>query len=164
MLKKIILCFLVANFFLLSTFTAPAKAQTTWYSQTFFDWYIKVYDPVNEDEIFGERYTAAQVEWVIYSTFAWVINHVGIRELNWCVLNLMRDGFSGNLLSFFGSLSTTCPGAIGPLTTLFKWAGYDVTFGADLSPMPYASTIPADNLAQAPPSNFNLFPKSSCAN
>jgi len=46
-----------------------ARAQTSWYSQDPIEWYLKVYDkdasPPNE--IFGERYTAAQVQWVVYS-------------------------------------------------------------------------------------------------
>lgn len=159
MFKKILLSFLAANFLLFSIFATPVKAQTTWYNQTFFEWYDKVYDPTNEDEIFGERYTAAQVEWVIFSTFAWVINHIGIRSLNWCVINLLKTGLTGNLGGFFSTLATTCPQAIADLNALFAWAGFGSgLFGADTSPLPYASTVPNSYNPQAPPSNFNMIP------
>lgn len=39
----------------------------TWYNQSFTEWYAKVYDTQNSSEIFGERYTAAQVQWIFYS-------------------------------------------------------------------------------------------------
>lgn len=51
----------------------PASAGT-WYNQDFKTWYTKVADPTNPSEIFGERYTAAQVQWVIYGLFAFFIN------------------------------------------------------------------------------------------
>ncbi|MCX7928508.1 MAG: hypothetical protein N2558_02380 [Patescibacteria group bacterium] len=38
-----------------------------WYDQTFPQWFIKVYEDSNPQEIFGERYTAAQVQWIFYS-------------------------------------------------------------------------------------------------
>lgn len=53
--------------------TTPASAGT-WYNQDFKTWYTKVADPTNPSEIFGERYTAAQVQWVIYGLFAFIIN------------------------------------------------------------------------------------------
>ena len=50
---------------------SSVKAQeSTWYNQTFEEWYLKVYDNTNPTEIFGERYTAAQVQWIIYSLAA----------------------------------------------------------------------------------------------
>ena len=72
LLKKIILSILV--FLTIFVSFAPystAKAQT-WYNSNPFEWYLKVYD---EDaspptDIFGERYTAAQVQWVLYSVFS----------------------------------------------------------------------------------------------
>lgn len=69
-MKKLLASFLIAATMFLSfvPYFSAVKAQT-WYSQTPFEWYVKVYDqnvsPSNE--IFGERYTAAQVQWVIYS-------------------------------------------------------------------------------------------------
>ncbi len=88
-LKKFILSFL--SFLILFSFIAPnflitkaqrpgddeafptgdqdaqvqAPAEGSWYNQSFGQWYDKVENsPPNE--IFGERYTAAQVQWVFY--------------------------------------------------------------------------------------------------
>lgn len=59
----------------------PAHAQNTfpWYNQSFPQWYNKVYDTQTSppQEIFGERYTAAQVQWVIYSLIAFIPNVAG---------------------------------------------------------------------------------------
>jgi hypothetical protein len=44
----------------------------TWYAQGPLDYYSKVYDVTNPSEIFGERYTAAQVQWVFYSVIAFI--------------------------------------------------------------------------------------------
>lgn len=46
-----------------------AHAQTSWYNSSFPDWYDKVYNENTSppSEIFGERYTAGQVQWIQYS-------------------------------------------------------------------------------------------------
>lgn len=74
LLKKIVLVF--CTFLVLLPFTlyflpSPAHAQT-WYNQNPMEWYIKVYDEESSppNEIFGERYTAAQVQWVFWSVLA----------------------------------------------------------------------------------------------
>lgn len=87
LLKKIVLSFLSGLLLLLSTaplLSVKAQSQTaedtnttpgaTWYNAPFNDWYKKVYDPSNPSEIFGERYTAAQVQWVIYGLWGFLIN------------------------------------------------------------------------------------------
>ena len=67
---------------------APAAAPGTWYNPNFKDWFSKVYDenvsPSNE--IFGERYTAAQVQWVIYSLWAFILNVIIPQNLTACLL------------------------------------------------------------------------------
>ena len=76
--KKLLLStlsFLILFVSSLSYFSAPeARAQSTnpWYNQSFTQWYTKVYDTQTSppQEIFGERYTAAQVQWVMYSLIA----------------------------------------------------------------------------------------------
>jgi len=75
MFKKILLSFLALTTLSLSVLTPAASAQT-WYLQDYSDWYEKVYSEDDQDEIFGERYTAAQVEWIIYGIIAFVFNHV----------------------------------------------------------------------------------------
>jgi hypothetical protein len=79
MLKKLsiilsLFVFLTAS--TLSFFPKKAHAQSNpWYNQSFAQWYAKVYNTsVSPDsEIFGERYTAAQVQWVIYSIMVFPI-------------------------------------------------------------------------------------------
>lgn len=48
--------------------------ENTWYNSNFQEWYAKVYDPGNPSEIFGERYTAAQVQWIFYGVMAFIFN------------------------------------------------------------------------------------------
>ena len=59
-----------------TTTSSPTTTSSsgTWYNQTFQEWYGKVYDTSNPNEIFGERYTAAQVQWIVYSFFGILIN------------------------------------------------------------------------------------------
>jgi len=61
-----------------------------WYSeQNPFAWYSKVYDKSlsPSSEIFGERYTAAQVQWVVYSLWAHIWNMIpGNPELTTCLV------------------------------------------------------------------------------
>lgn len=77
MIKKIFLSIFVA-LFLLTHIATPAKADT-WFNQDPINWYKKVYDTSisPEPEIFGERYTAAQVQWIFYSVFSIPINFAG---------------------------------------------------------------------------------------
>jgi len=77
MLKRLLISFLLANLLFLSIFAAPAKAQ--WYNQSFGQWYTQVYDDENPAEIFGERYTAAQVQWVTYGFIALLIHTITER-------------------------------------------------------------------------------------
>lgn len=75
LLKKLLFSLLIATTFLFSL--APfsqAKAQALWYNQSPFEWYSKVYDDTNSNEIFGERYTAAQVQWITYGIFFLPVN------------------------------------------------------------------------------------------
>lgn len=88
-MKKLLASILISIIFLFSL--APlsqAKAQTTWYNQGFPEWYNKVYDSTNSNEIFGERYTAAQVQWIVYSIPSMFINLIigGNTDLASCLL------------------------------------------------------------------------------
>jgi len=71
MLKKLISSVILAVFLLFTLIIPYAKAQVrqggTWYHPTFDEYVQKVYDQSNEDEIFGERYTQAQVVWIIHA-------------------------------------------------------------------------------------------------
>jgi hypothetical protein len=78
MLKKIIVSFSLALFLLISVSTSSVKALEggSWYNQSFKEWYSKVYDDSNPNEIFGERYTAGQVQWILYSFPAIIMNQI----------------------------------------------------------------------------------------
>lgn len=77
---------------------ASGSATTT--SQVWFDqhnplqWYVKVFDdsstPANE--VFGERYTAAQVQWVLFSLPAVTLNQILGRDIMVCVAKAMGTG------------------------------------------------------------------------
>jgi len=63
----------------------------TWYTQSFPTWFTKVYDKGNPTEIFGERYTAAQVQWVVFSLaslslypFKEVVSCAFTQDINVC--------------------------------------------------------------------------------
>lgn len=100
--KKIILSFL-ASFVLLFSIapylgvnaqgtppTGPAPLGS-WYNQDFFQWYEKVYDPNTASEIFGERYTSAQVQWVIYGLISFIFNMTGSSDIFYCAVASQAD-------------------------------------------------------------------------
>lgn len=108
LLTKIVFSFFVAVVIFNSTIAINvAHAQTTagqqWYNSSFTTWYGKVYDtnvsPSNE--IFGERYTAAQVQWVIYSLWAFMINAVTGPE-NSSVIACIMKGIGEQVFSISG--------------------------------------------------------------
>lgn len=82
-----------------------STSENGWYNQNFFQWYSKVYDTNNQNEIFGERYTAAQVQWVFYGTISYVIN------------SLLDMVFPGRGSSVFSCILEN-PIAIGPCMLL----------------------------------------------
>lgn len=91
-LKKILISFFLSIFLLVSQGSNLVYAQS-WYSQSFQEFYTKVYDDQNPDEIFGERYTAAQVQWVIWSLFAMILNGILGQDLANCIFGSGSTGF-----------------------------------------------------------------------
>lgn len=88
MFKKLLISFLLAVFLLTSTSVSYVKADDNpWYDQSFQEWYAKVYDEETSQEIFGERYTAAQVQWVIYGLIAFIVNQTGDKEAQACLMS-----------------------------------------------------------------------------
>jgi len=75
MIKKFIVSFLLAIVLIPTLFISQAKAQEgrTWYNQSFEEWSAKVFDDSNPQEIFGERYTYAQVTWIMHSLQAFAL-------------------------------------------------------------------------------------------
>lgn len=76
MLKKVLLVFLGLIVVFSSLIAPVAKAEGEWYDQSFQQWNEKVFDTDNPDEIFGERYTRAQVQWIIYSLASFTLSTV----------------------------------------------------------------------------------------
>lgn len=108
MLKKLLASFLIAiTLFLTFAKFVPINAAVSdlwiheWYGETNpFSWYAKVYDPSNPGEIFGERYTAAQVQWITYGVFSMLLNLVpGNPELTICLTSGSADSCLGTVMS-----------------------------------------------------------------
>jgi len=66
-IKKIIISILIAIFILPASFSQALATDNFWFHQDYPEWYVKTFDVSNPTEIFGERYTAAQVQWIFYS-------------------------------------------------------------------------------------------------
>lgn len=79
--KKLLISFLASIILLVSVmtrFATPVNAQLfglpdTWYAPEFGSFVDRVYNEDNPEEIFGERYTHAQVVWIIHSITAIMI-------------------------------------------------------------------------------------------
>lgn len=130
MFKKILLSFLSLTLIFYSIFTPVAYAQSPWYSQGPFEWYLKVYDTSISPatDIFGERYTAAQVQWVFYSIVSFVLNMATGNHPSAIVCALSGNGTSClvNLWNAIvhGQTGYVTPGQQGPnktfLATLYS--------------------------------------------
>lgn len=93
--KKILLSFLIATFVLAPVFTrAVSAANMPWYSPSFADFYTKASDPAGASEIFGERYTLAQVNWIFWSIPSFLINQTMGPELGVCVFQNAPTSFT----------------------------------------------------------------------
>lgn len=79
--------------FLAKPALAQTTSQSTWYNQPFGEWYMKVYDDTNPQEIFGERYTAAQVQWIMWSIPSVMINTIFGSNTN--LIGCYVGSFSG---------------------------------------------------------------------
>jgi hypothetical protein len=111
MIKKIFLFFLA---FLVLTFSfvpaVYAQDSGTWYNQSFQEWFTKVYDTKNSSEIFGERYTAAQVQWILFSLASNLLFLP--KDLTQCVLTseITSSGCLNqiqDILNFEGAIKNT---------------------------------------------------------
>src|SRR4030065_370530 len=114
MLKKFVISFFIAFSLLISVFVPYAKAQGTWYSQDFQQFYVTTFDDDNSSEIFGERYTAAQVQWILYSIPGHILTSItGGPEIWICIFSndvgqCIRGAFEAlrtrwnTILQFFG--------------------------------------------------------------
>ncbi len=83
MLKKLIISLSISLILIFSS-VSPVHAQQ-WYEQSFPEWYSKVYGSP-ENEIFGERYTAAQVQWIFFSLLSFPFRILG-PDLSLCLFS-----------------------------------------------------------------------------
>lgn len=123
MIKKILLTFLVF-LLLFTTISVPfayAQATNPWYVQTYDQWFLKVYDTniSPPQEIFGERYTAAQVTWVIYGLIAFVVNSIGNAQLTTCIFKRSDLNTCLNQNPLFGYIPPSQQEKKSVLATLF---------------------------------------------
>jgi hypothetical protein len=90
MLKKLLLSILAVAV-LLPTLLVPTAHAQHWYNQNPYEWYDKVYNTTTSPpaEIFGERYTAAQVQWVIYSVLTFPFTLFAKPSFVACVLGMV---------------------------------------------------------------------------
>ena len=108
MLKKLLASVILASFLLTILFVPRVHAQEgAWYNQSFGEWFTKV-DESPENEIFGERYTAAQVQWVVYGFFYFIINGMtnGNTGALTCVMTKTLDECADAINDLKDSLST----------------------------------------------------------
>lgn len=96
--KKLLLSFL-AFLVLFTSFATPAKADGEWYAPYLNDWYTKAYDTSNANSIFGERYTAAQVTWVVYTMLSLPFTITLGPKLTSCVIANIPTGAVSQLLA-----------------------------------------------------------------
>jgi len=78
MFKKIFVSLIITSYAFLTLAATPAHALLgtgPWYDQSPTQFYSQVYGD-NDTEIFGERYTAAQVQWVMYSVPSVILNMI----------------------------------------------------------------------------------------
>ncbi|OGM60355.1 hypothetical protein A2892_03390 [Candidatus Woesebacteria bacterium RIFCSPLOWO2_01_FULL_39_10b] len=107
MFKKLLLSLLISLVLLVSISVPYAKAQGDWYDQSFEEWYLKVYssDISPSSQIFGERYTAAQVQWILYSFASVNLNLFPGRQLMVCFFSRDLSQCAEPLEGFLGGIT-----------------------------------------------------------
>jgi hypothetical protein len=160
-LKKLTLSFL-ASLIIFQSFAlySPVKAAGQWYDSDPLTWFIKVYDTQTSQpqEIFGERYTAAQVQWVIYSLIVIPINAIFNSEFTACLLNavvnnspiqpcLLIPAFGNNIKAFLDLINeviTTNPSTeplAGGQTSKLAFLASTITQAKPVSGVTYFSNM-----------------------
>jgi len=148
--KKVILVFLAILMLSLSLApSAKAAVTTSWYNQSFNDWFLRVYSG-NDSEIFGERYTAAQVQWIFYS-------------LNAQVFGLLLGG------NYDIAVCVMAPGITEECATLIKTVFENLNKYTNKSPQSFLATItsnPASGIGyfKSLINKFQLIPQAKAQN
>lgn len=106
--------------FLFVVFATPVKAEGPWYNQTPDQFAKKVMDKTNPDAIFGERYTYAQINWIINS-LAIFINPSEPQKLIDAFKSVIEKQLKGEIPSFSDYAKMGLPGmAIGGISEVYK--------------------------------------------
>ncbi|QQG47643.1 MAG: hypothetical protein HY044_00975 [Candidatus Woesebacteria bacterium] len=112
MYKKIFLSLMLAFSTLLFTIAPAVHAQTTWWDPTLQEFGTKV-SQGNPNDIFGERYTYAQVNWIILS----LITIIEGKQLATCSSSA---DFGATITCLSTKLSSQAPD--GPILALASWS------------------------------------------
>ena len=105
MFKKLFFTFLITSYAFFTLGATPAKALTftgPWYDQAPWQFYGQVYGD-SDTEIFGERYTAAQVQWVLYSVVFIPINM--LVHIFGATPKDVADALGGDLTGLFNAFN-----------------------------------------------------------
>lgn len=113
--KKFVLSFLIVFYVFFVLVATPVAAQSApsapdgvgpWYGQSYPQWATKVFSEENPTEIFGERYTYAQVTWILHSLTAVIlgpditncvigVNSADLGTIIKCATGLLPNSSSG---------------------------------------------------------------------
>lgn len=103
--------FLGVFVFLFVFFVPSVRAENPWYDQTPEQFAKKVKDPTNPDAIFGERYTFAQINWIINS-LATIIAPNDSKKFIDETIKLINKARTGQIIQFSEYASLGVPGYI----------------------------------------------------
>jgi hypothetical protein len=95
----------------LGIFAPNIRAENPWYDQTPEQFAKKVKDPTNPDAIFGERYTFAQINWIINS-LATIIAPNDSKKFIDETIKLINKARTGQIIQFSEYASLGVPGYI----------------------------------------------------
>lgn len=120
MLKKFILTVLSAFLIFMSFPASSAYAlgnRSTWYTPDLQDWYTRVYGgSTPSSEVFGERYTAAQVDWIIWSLFTFIPRKVFGPAVTGCLISAVSgENVVTIITECIANLSVTSDAGSSPL-------------------------------------------------
>lgn len=106
--------------FLFVVFVTPVKAEGPWYNQTPDQFKNKVMDEKNPDAIFGERYTFAQINWIINS-LALIISPNDTQKFIDSFKEMINKQITGEIPSFSDYAKMGTPGIIlGGISEVYK--------------------------------------------
>lgn len=134
-MKKLLFSFLIAVVLFSSFaiyFPRSSKAADwgpVWYDTSILNypsWYLKVYDDSSTPptEVFGERYTAAQVQWVVFSIISGTLNAIIGRGPWVCVMKVVGVGDVGGVFTCVDVLLDTIGIGQKEEETKFSWSGF----------------------------------------